>query len=147
MPAAQPTNALAGETVSTAGDRRPTTDRIVAYYHVDEFLPQSFPRVDLAVPERTHESARLRRLIILDFPDFDSVEADHAALVVATDRHLGDARDRVQLTVDLDQQVAALAAHDARGTLCVGRGERTGHGLAPRCSLVAKRQLEDVLHA
>lgn len=74
-------NAIAGGVISRSGDRRPTTDRAVVYRHEDTPLPQTFPRVDLATPERTHTLEDMLKLIILDFPDFDSVEADHAAIL------------------------------------------------------------------
>lgn len=82
------TNALAGEEISRSGDRRPTTDRAVVYRHVDEELPLEFPRENLATPDRTHEIEELRRIIILDFPDFDSVQADHAAVLESCLPHL-----------------------------------------------------------
>ena len=61
---------------------------IVFYRHREERLPEAFPRADLATPERTHRNADLRRLILVDFPDFDSVEADHAAILTRCLPHL-----------------------------------------------------------
>lgn len=70
-------NALAGREVSQAGDRRPTTNRVIAYRHRATTLPETLPRSDLAEPEVCHEMPALERVILLDFPDFDSVEELH----------------------------------------------------------------------
>jgi energy-coupling factor transporter ATP-binding protein EcfA2 len=78
-------NAIAAAPISCAGDRRPTTGRVIVYRHRRQPLPDGFPRRDLAEPEAVHDEPSLERMVILDFPDFDSVEADHAAVV---GRHL-----------------------------------------------------------
>ena len=97
-------NALAGEEISRSGDRRPTTDRVVAYRHRATPLPDVFPRADLAEPEVVHDKEALERVIVLDFPDFDSVEELHLGilerylphldvlLVVVDDVKYGDSR-------------------------------------------------------
>ena len=97
-------NALAGEEISTSGDRRPTTDRVVAYRHRATPLPDVFPRADLAEPEVVHDKEALERVVVLDFPDFDSVEELHLGilerylphldvlLVVVDDVKYGDSR-------------------------------------------------------
>ncbi len=82
------TNALAAEVISQAGDRRPTTDRAVVYRHIEEELPLDFPREDIATPERTHQIEDLRRIVIVDFPDFDSVQANHANVLKRCLPHL-----------------------------------------------------------
>jgi energy-coupling factor transporter ATP-binding protein EcfA2 len=74
-------NAIAGAVVSRAGDRRPTTDRVVVYRHARCPLPADLPGQDLSLPEAIHQEEGLERLVIFDFPDFDSVEADHAAIL------------------------------------------------------------------
>lgn len=97
-------NALAGREVSRSGDRRPTTDRVVVYRHERTALPDELPRGDLADADRTHEVADLERVVLLDFPDFDSVESLHheilgrhlphldVLLVVVDDMKYGDLR-------------------------------------------------------
>jgi predicted GTPase len=74
-------NAIAGGAISAPGDRRPTTSRVVAYRHRLSPLPDDFPRQDLAEPEAVHDQKAMERIVVLDFPDFDSVEDDHAAVV------------------------------------------------------------------
>lgn len=74
-------NAIAGETVSRSGDRRPTTERVVVYRHAGRTLPPSLPKQDLESPEHTHPVAALEPFLFLDFPDFDSVETNHAAIL------------------------------------------------------------------
>lgn len=97
-------NALAGAEISRSGDRRPTTDRVVAYRHADTELPEDVPTEDLARPEVCHRNERLARVTILDFPDFDSADTTHAEilerflphldvlLVVVDDMKYGDRR-------------------------------------------------------
>jgi hypothetical protein len=81
-------NALAAQVISRVGDRRPTTDRVVVYRHEDDALPERFPRDHLATPEKKHRAPTLERLVLLDFPDFDSVEADHARILELCLPHL-----------------------------------------------------------
>jgi energy-coupling factor transporter ATP-binding protein EcfA2 len=97
-------NALAGARISSSGDRRPTTDRIVAYRHSATALPEGLAPEDLAQPGGVHDNAELERVILLDFPDFDSfVELHHelfgryaplldALLLVVDDVKYADAR-------------------------------------------------------
>ncbi|MBI4604828.1 MAG: GTPase domain-containing protein, partial [Planctomycetes bacterium] len=70
-------NALAGAEISATGERRPTTSRVVAYRHARTRLPEALPRADIADPEVVHGTDALERVVILDFPDFDSVEELH----------------------------------------------------------------------
>ncbi len=74
-------NALAGEAVSRSGDRRPTTDRIVLYRHVDSELPDDVPTDDFAQPSVLHTNKDLTKVILLDFPDFDSAEHGHTRIL------------------------------------------------------------------
>jgi energy-coupling factor transporter ATP-binding protein EcfA2 len=107
-------NALAGQNLSPVGMRRPTTSG--AHACVWGSLAEASPLLDwLRVPPaRRFESAvgggdhaRLRGLILLDLPDFDSVERDHAAEV---ERLLGMA-DLVVWVVD-PQKYADLVVHE-----------------------------------
>ena len=75
------TNALAGEVVSRSGDRRPTTDRVVVYRFVDTELPDDVPQEDFAKPEVLHRRESLDKVILFDFPDFDSAERKHADII------------------------------------------------------------------
>lgn len=97
-------NALAGDSISTSGDRRPTTDRVIVYRHERTLLPSLLPHTDIAEPQRIHTSAPLERVMVLDFPDFDSVERIHhevleryfphldVLIVLVDDVKYGDAR-------------------------------------------------------
>jgi GTP-binding protein EngB required for normal cell division len=78
-------NALASAEISRRGEIRPTTARVVAYRHEETPLPEALPRGDLAEPEAVHSRPSLLRVIILDFPDFDSVESAHREIL---ERHL-----------------------------------------------------------
>ncbi len=70
-------NALAGAEISRSSDRRPTTDRVICYRHERTPMPPGFPIDDIAEPQPVHRSDSLERVILLDFPDFDSVESLH----------------------------------------------------------------------
>ncbi len=70
-------NALAGEVISTSSDRRPTTDRVIVYRHESTPLPHGMPIADIVEPQRLHNNAALSRVVVLDFPDFDSVDRLH----------------------------------------------------------------------
>ncbi|HVR76263.1 MAG TPA: GTPase [Planctomycetota bacterium] len=81
-------NALAGAEISKSGDRRPTTDRVIVYRHARTELPDALPRGDVATPEITHETPPLERVVLLDFPDFDSVEELHHEVLERFQPHL-----------------------------------------------------------
>ena len=154
-------NALAGEVVSQASSRRPTTGAPVAWVArtaQDEIRPL-LDRVG-ARETRTHANAELERIVVLDLPDVDSIEAGHRAQVEAVlpkldvvawvadpekyaDAALHDAFMRTWLP-RLDRQIVVLNKADrldadarasvARdlGRLLDGRAPASGAGTAPR---------------
>ncbi len=67
-------NALAGEVISHSSDRRPFTDRAVVYRHED--TPRGLEQLSeyMRPEDATHRTAAIRNLILLDLPDFDSVQ-------------------------------------------------------------------------
>jgi GTP1/Obg family GTP-binding protein len=81
-------NALAGAAISAAGERRPTTSRVIAYRHCKTPLPAELPLADISEPQVVHERAALERVIVLDFPDFDSVEELHHEVLARFCPHL-----------------------------------------------------------
>ncbi len=81
-------NALAGETISSVSDRRPYTDRIVAYRHRDVSLPETLPRNLLRQPEQIHDIDLIRQMVLYDMPDFDSIRTEHLDRVDAFLAHL-----------------------------------------------------------
>lgn len=66
-------NALAGREISPGSRRRPTTTRIVVYAH-KSWAPD-LP-LDEADQVRRHEEEAIRDLLIIDFPDFDSLREE-----------------------------------------------------------------------
>lgn len=77
-------NGLAGEEVSPAGARRPTTAEPVAWVAADAADEVRPLLARLGVDRsRTHAKAELGRVVILDLPDVDSLEAGHRAVVEA----------------------------------------------------------------
>ena len=78
-------NALAGAEVSRSSDRRPTTSRVVVYRHVDTEISAEVPTDDFSQPQVLHENELLTKIVMLDFPDFDSAERSHREIL---SRHL-----------------------------------------------------------
>ncbi len=74
-------NALAGKRISRSGDRRPTTDRVVVYRHVETELPDDLPVEDFAQPQVLHQHELLKKIVLFDFPDFDSAERRHESIL------------------------------------------------------------------
>lgn len=75
------TNALAGERVSRSSDRRPTTDRVVVYRHVNTEISGDVPTSDFAQPEVLHDNDMIEKVVLFDFPDFDSAEQSHTQII------------------------------------------------------------------
>jgi GTP-binding protein EngB required for normal cell division len=77
-------NALGGEVVSPAGARRPTTGTPVAWVAKDA-VDDVRPLLDhLGVGDpRVHSNVDLGRVVVLDLPDLDSIEAGHRSQVEA----------------------------------------------------------------
>ncbi len=74
-------NALAGEEVSRSSDRRPTTNRVVVYRHVNTEISGEVPADDFSQPQVLHENELLSKIVMLDFPDFDSAERSHQEIL------------------------------------------------------------------
>ena len=102
-------NALAGEVVSQASSRRPTTGAPVAWVakSAEEDIRPLLDRVG-AGKTRTHANAELERVVVLDLPDVDSIEAGHRAQVEAVLPKL----DVVVWVAD-PEKYADAALHDA----------------------------------
>lgn len=75
-------DALAGETISGFSDTRPFTDRAVVYRHRDR--DRGLEKVSQHIREQdaVHDVDVVRNLILLDMPDFDSVERDNRRAVL-----------------------------------------------------------------
>jgi GTP-binding protein EngB required for normal cell division len=75
-------NALARDEISLASDRRPFTDKAVVYRH--ENTPRGLERIAGLVrePDALHDSDAIKDLVLLDLPDFDSVERENRRTVL-----------------------------------------------------------------
>lgn len=75
-------NALANETVSAAGARRPTTGEPVAWVAaaVLDAVRPLLTRLGVT-QSRIHNVVGMQRVVIVDLPDVDSLEAGHRAIV------------------------------------------------------------------
>ena len=74
-------NALASQEVSRSSDRRPTTDRVIVYRHVNTEIASGVPTSDFAQPEVLHDNDRMEKVVLFDFPDFDSAEDSHTHII------------------------------------------------------------------
>lgn len=74
-------NALAGQEVSRSSDRRPTTDRVIVYRHVNTEMSAEVPTADFAQPEVLHDNELMEKIVLFDFPDFDSAEDSHTHII------------------------------------------------------------------
>ena len=85
-------NAIAGENLSDVGVIRPTTRQPHALVHPDDSLPPAIDRMaeDGAVEVIRHPSG-LKSLVVVDAPDFDSIEAANRLLA----RRLLEAADLI----------------------------------------------------
>ena len=76
-------NALAKSQISDASDKRPFTDHAVVYRHkrypsgAGRDLQRSYAKMMLV-----HDSDIIKDLVLLDLPDFDSVEQDNRKAVL-----------------------------------------------------------------
>ena len=76
-------NALAGHAVSPSGVLRPTTRRPVAIAHPDDTGPNLLPGITArGALDLVTEPGAGRGLVLVDAPDFDSVERENRALAV-----------------------------------------------------------------
>ena len=66
-------NALAGSEISSASHRRPHTDRILIYRHLQAPSIAAPSLADIPCREITHKSDAIRQILLCDLPDFDSL--------------------------------------------------------------------------
>ncbi|HIJ19411.1 MAG TPA: hypothetical protein HPP58_00035 [Deltaproteobacteria bacterium] len=81
-------NALAREEIASSSFRRPHTERVLIYRHVEA---DPLPRDELRhIPwqEVTHRADPIKALLLCDLPDFDSILKEHRAYVMAFLEHL-----------------------------------------------------------
>ena len=84
-------NALAGEAISESTSYGPGTETVIAYAHADQadavrkLLEREAPSRHEVV---THSVAALRRQVLLDLPDIDSIYDDHVELTRRMLRHM-----------------------------------------------------------
>jgi GTP-binding protein EngB required for normal cell division len=75
-------NALAGKKISDPSDKRPFTDRAVVYRYKD--TPRGLEKISTLIRENDalHDADAIKDLVLLDLPDFDSVEEDNRKTVL-----------------------------------------------------------------
>ncbi|MCP4578424.1 MAG: hypothetical protein GY846_19295 [Deltaproteobacteria bacterium] len=75
-------NALAGAPIASTSHRRPHTDRVLIYRHESARTPPLSGTVNVPRQEILHQEERIRRILLCDLPDFDSLEGDHCERVI-----------------------------------------------------------------
>jgi GTP-binding protein EngB required for normal cell division len=75
-------NALAGAPIASTSHRRPHTDRVLIYRHESARTPPLSGTVNVPRQEILHQGERIRRILLCDLPDFDSLEGEHRKQVV-----------------------------------------------------------------
>jgi GTP-binding protein EngB required for normal cell division len=81
-------NALAGAEIASTSHRRPNTDRVLLYRHQSVELPRSIPASDVPWHEVVHQADGVRRIVLCDLPDFDSLVGEHRQRVLHFLEHL-----------------------------------------------------------
>ena len=76
-------NALAGKTISGFSDRRPFTDRAVVYRHKQRERGLQKVAKFIREPDAVHEIEAVKNLVLLDMPDFDSIEEENRDAVLS----------------------------------------------------------------
>ncbi|MDD5475084.1 MAG: 50S ribosome-binding GTPase [Syntrophales bacterium] len=75
-------NALARENIASTSHRRPHTDSVLVYRHVEVSIPELFEKTPLPWREYAHEASEARHVVLCDLPDYDSIEGTHREMVV-----------------------------------------------------------------
>ncbi|MGO9571109.1 MAG: GTPase [Desulfomonilaceae bacterium] len=75
-------NALARDDISDSSDKRPFTDHAVVYRHRD--TPRGLEEISALIRDNdaVHDSDIIKDLVLLDLPDFDSIEQDNRTAVL-----------------------------------------------------------------
>ncbi|MHB8202462.1 MAG: GTPase, partial [Desulfomonilaceae bacterium] len=81
-------NAIAGKDISRPSDRRPFTDKIVAYRHKEQARGLVKLSDLFRDPDTVHENEKLKPVVIFDLPDIDSVETSNRNTVTQIIPHL-----------------------------------------------------------
>ncbi len=103
-------NAIAGNSISQSGTRRPTTDRIVCYRHSEFAVPNFLSDDDLSTPPAPHDIDTLRGVTILDLPDIDSHQSAHRDRVHRVLPHL----DLLVVVTSIDKYADRLLYDELR---------------------------------
>jgi GTP-binding protein EngB required for normal cell division len=81
-------NALAGEEIASTSHRRPNTERVLLYRHEEAELPRALTSTAVPWHEFAHQADGVRRIIMCDLPDFDSLVGEHRERVLGFLEHL-----------------------------------------------------------
>jgi len=81
-------NALAGSEIASASHRRPHTDQVLIYRHVEAHPLPVLALSDVPWREITHRGHDILQILLCDLPDFDSLMGEHREHVLHFLKHL-----------------------------------------------------------
>jgi GTP-binding protein EngB required for normal cell division len=81
-------NALAGSKIASTSHRRPHTDHVLIYRHVEAGLPSALSSTEVPWQEITHHADSVQQILLCDLPDFDSLVGEHHNHVLDFLEHL-----------------------------------------------------------
>jgi GTP-binding protein EngB required for normal cell division len=81
-------NALANAAIASTSHRRPHTDQVLIYRHVEAGLPSALRSTGVPWQEITHHADSMQQILLCDLPDFDSLVHEHRAHVLDFLEHL-----------------------------------------------------------
>lgn len=81
-------NALAGSEVASTSHRRPHTDQVLLYRHLEANPLPALALGDVPWREITHKSDAVKQILLCDLPDFDSLIGRHCDQVLGFLEHL-----------------------------------------------------------
>jgi len=81
-------NAIAGSEIASTSHRRPHTDEILIYRHVEAAPLPTRLLMDVPWREITHPEKAIHQILLCDLPDFDSLAGEHRDSVLGFMEHL-----------------------------------------------------------
>jgi len=81
-------NALSGSEIASTSHRRPHTDKVLIYRHVDANHVPPLSLKNVPCHEVTHEALAIKQILLCDLPDFDSLMGEHGEQVLRFMEHL-----------------------------------------------------------
>jgi GTP-binding protein EngB required for normal cell division len=81
-------NALAGSNIASTSHRRPHTEKVLVYRHIEANHLPPLPLGSVPWHEITHQAKAVQQILLCDLPDFDSLMGEHREQVLQFMEHL-----------------------------------------------------------